>query len=179
MVPMKPLNLFLRGLEVAFATIVMGLVGNILNDLGGHSQSTLNYVMFTVAFALATLLYLIAANASDTFMIHPVILFVVDLLNTIFIFCAAVALPSKLHVPNCNRDSQLLKNTITSNSRSLAKSCREAKASSAFLWFLWFCFLISTILSGINMTGGWMGMPQRAQRRAPRVAQPPPTMSQV
>ncbi|EER25641.1 hypothetical protein D8B26_000037 [Coccidioides posadasii str. Silveira] len=178
MVPMKPLNLFLRALQVAFATIVMGLIGDMLNDYDDHSQSTVNYVMFAVAFSLATLFYLIAANASEMFMIHPVILFLVDLLNTLFIFCAAVALPSKLHVPDCSNDDELRDNSITKQSRSLSKTCREAKASTAFLWFLWFTFLLTTIFSGMTMTGGWMGISRRAHRRSSRVA-PQPTMSQV
>ncbi|EEP81263.1 predicted protein [Uncinocarpus reesii 1704] len=178
MLPMKPLNLFLRLLQVAFATIVMGLIGDMLNDYRSHSQATVNYVMFTVAFALATLFYLIAANSSESLMIHPVILFLVDLLNLLFLFCAAVALPSKLHVPDCSNDRELRENTITRQSRSLRKTCREAKAATAFLWFLWFVFLISTILSGIRMTGGWLGMRRRAHRRSSRVA-PQPTMSQV
>lgn len=80
----------------------MAMVGDMLNSYRDHSQATVNYVMFTSAFALLTLFYLIAAEISDTFEIHPLIRFIVDLLNTLFLFAAAVALPSKLHVPDCD-----------------------------------------------------------------------------
>ncbi|KAI1959816.1 hypothetical protein LOZ58_004180 [Ophidiomyces ophidiicola] len=179
MIPLKPVNLFLRALQVAFATIVMGLIGDMLNDYRGHSQSTVNYVMFAVALALLTLFYLIAANASEKLAIHPVILFIVDALNLLFLFCAAVALPSKLHVPNCSNDLALQQNTITNKSVSPRKACREAKAATAFLWFLLFTFLVTTIISAINMTGGWMGMSGRARRRSSKVAPQPMSQRRV
>lgn len=80
----------------------MAMVGDMLNSYRDHSQATVNYVMFTSAFALATLFYLIASELSEKFEVHPLLRFIIDLLNTLFLFAAAVALPSKLHVPDCD-----------------------------------------------------------------------------
>lgn len=80
----------------------MAIVGNMLNEAIGGNPATVNYVMFTAAFAMLTLFYLIPATFSEKIMFHPIIMLALDVLNTIFFFCAAIALPSKLRVHSCS-----------------------------------------------------------------------------
>ena len=80
----------------------MGLIGNMIDDAYSGSASTVNYCLFVPAFTLLTLFYLIPATFSEKIMLHPSIMFIIDLLNAIFTFCAAIALPSKLHAHSCD-----------------------------------------------------------------------------
>lgn len=82
----------------------MALVGNMISDAFHGSASTVNYILFVSAFSMLTLIYLFAASISESFMVHPALMFLVDLLNTIFIFCGAIALPSKLRVHDCSNE---------------------------------------------------------------------------
>lgn len=87
-----------------FNTIVMALVGNMISETrhGSNSPSTVNYVLFATAFAMLSLLYLFGAAIWDVIFLHPGISLTIDILNVIFLFCAAVALPSKLHAHSCS-----------------------------------------------------------------------------
>lgn len=89
---------------MVWAIIIMALIGNIIAMAGGHSAAVVNYCLFVAAFTMLTWFYLIAATFSEKAAIHPVIVFIVDALNMVLVFCAAVALPSKLHAPNCGSD---------------------------------------------------------------------------
>lgn len=80
----------------------MGLIGNMIDDADSGSASTVNYCLFASAFTLLTLFYLIPATFWETVMMHPVIMFIIDLMNVVFTFCAAIALPSKLHAKSCS-----------------------------------------------------------------------------
>lgn len=94
----------------------MALVGNMINESISGNPSTVNYVMFTAAFGMFTLLYLIPATISEKIMFHPIIMLVLDILNTIFFFCAAIALPSKLRVHSCSDSVCSLPPALTSAS---------------------------------------------------------------
>lgn len=93
----------------------MALVGNMINEAISGNPSAVNYIMFTAAFAMFTLLYLIPATFSEKIMFHPIIMLVLDILNTIFFFCAAIALPAKLRVHSCSNLVWLLPVTMRSN----------------------------------------------------------------
>lgn len=79
----------------------MALVGNMVADAFHGSSSTVNYILFVSAFSMLSLFYLFAAGVSEACLIHPGFMFLVDLLNTIFIFCGAIAMPAKLRVHSC------------------------------------------------------------------------------
>lgn len=80
--------------------LVLALVGNMLSIQSG--PSVINYDMFTAVFAMLSLLYLIPATITDRIAFHWAFPFTLDLLNVLFIFCAAVATPGYLGVPNCS-----------------------------------------------------------------------------
>lgn len=97
----KFIGLSLRALEFAFTIIIMGMIGNIIAMAWSGNPASINYSMFTAAFSLASLFYLIPATWSEDIAGHPIILIVVDLLNMIFFLCAGIALAARLHVHSC------------------------------------------------------------------------------
>ncbi|KLJ07897.1 hypothetical protein EMPG_16625 [Blastomyces silverae] len=151
----------------------MALIGNMISDAYHGSASTVNYILFVSAFSMLTLFYLFAAAISEAYMIHPSVVFLVDLLNTIFIFCGAIALPSKLRVHSCSNEAYTSRNSITRDAPSPEKRCREAQAVSAFLWFLWAAFVASTVISGLGMRGMMVDMrgPRPGRRTRPSMSQ--------
>ncbi|PGH08771.1 hypothetical protein AJ79_05870 [Helicocarpus griseus UAMH5409] len=170
---LRGVNIALRILQTIFAVIIMALIGNMINEAYNESSSTVNYVLFVPAFTLLTMFYLLTATINDSFIVHPAVMFLVDLLNLIFVFCGAVALPSKLRVHDCSNEEYTSTNTITRDGSDLEQRCREAQASTAFLWFLWAAFLASTIISGLAMRGSMVDMrgPRPGRRGHPSMSQ--------
>lgn len=80
----------------------MALIGDMIADSFAGNPSVINYTMFVSAFSMLSLFYLFPASFNPDWAISPIIMIVVDGLNAIFFFCAAVALPSYLHVHSCN-----------------------------------------------------------------------------
>ncbi|OJD10950.1 hypothetical protein AJ78_08172 [Emergomyces pasteurianus Ep9510] len=151
----------------------MALVGNMISDAFHGSSSTVNYILFVSAFSMLTLIYLFAAGISESFIVHPVLLFLVDLLNTIFIFCGAIALPSKLRVHDCSNRAYTSQNSITRGAPNQEQRCREAQATTAFLWFLWATFVASTVISGLGIRGSMVDLrgPRPGRRSRPSMSQ--------
>lgn len=58
--------------------------------------------MFCAVFGMLSLIYLIPATIKEEFAFHPIIMIVLDALNTIFFFCCAVALAAELGVHSCS-----------------------------------------------------------------------------
>ncbi|KAG5287213.1 non-classical export protein, conidia-enriched transcript [Histoplasma ohiense] len=170
---LRSVNLALRVPQFIFTVIIMALVGNMVADAFHGSASTVNYILFVSAFSMLSLFYLFAAGVSEACLIHPGFMFLVDLLNTIFIFCGAIAMPAKLRVHSCRNVMYTVTNSITRGSLRPEKRCREAQAVTAFLWFLWVVFLISTILSGLSMRGTLAEMhgPRPGRRSRPSMSQ--------
>lgn len=80
----------------------MALVGNMIADAFAGNPSTVNYAMYTAAFSMFSLLYLVPASINTDWALHPIIMIVVDVLNAIFFFCAAIALAAKLGCHDCS-----------------------------------------------------------------------------
>lgn len=144
----------------------MALTGNYIASGGGSAM--INFDLFVSIFAMLTLFYLLPASIKDSLAFHPIIPLVLNILNTIFWFIGGVATAAYLNVHSCG-DSVRVPNirrsihTLTSlqdyyNSNDTAggseKKCREAQASTAFLWFGFASFAASTVLSGLAMKGG-------------------------
>jgi hypothetical protein len=80
----------------------MSLIGNIIDDAFSGNPATINYNMFVAVFAMLSLFYLIAISFNEAFMGHGAIPLVLDVLNTLFFFCGAVATAAKLGVHSCS-----------------------------------------------------------------------------
>lgn len=140
------IGLGLRALEFVFTVILLGLVGSL--EANGSNPESVHYSMFTAAFSIFFLLYLIPATWSDSFTGHAIIPIVLDALNVIFTFCAAITLAARTKADSCSNRNFIDFNEIAMGSE---KRCREAQAACAFFWFLWACYvgsLISSIAGG-------------------------------
>ncbi|EEH16983.2 hypothetical protein PABG_07070 [Paracoccidioides brasiliensis Pb03] len=170
---LRMINIALRGVEWFFTIIIMALIGNMIADAFHGSAASVNYILFVSAFSMLTLFYLTAAAISESFMIHPLVVCFVDLLNDIFIFCGAVALSLKLRVRDCSNKAFTSTNSITRGAPDQEKRCREAQAATAFLWFLWAAFIASTVISGLGVRGTMAEMhgPRPGRRGHPSMAQ--------
>ena len=79
----------------------MALTGNIIADAISGNPSTINYTIFVAVFSMLCLFYLFLVAFRESFVIHPILPILLDALNTLFFFAAAVALAAKLGVHSC------------------------------------------------------------------------------
>ncbi|OCT47565.1 putative non-classical export protein [Cladophialophora carrionii] len=100
----RPLNLILRGAQFLFVLIIMSLIGNVIAMATAGNPALINYDMFVAAFAMLSLFYLILIAFNESFTGHPIFPVTIDLLNVIFLFCAAVAMAAELGVHSCSND---------------------------------------------------------------------------
>ncbi|KAK4900790.1 hypothetical protein LTR17_017307 [Elasticomyces elasticus] len=166
MAAMNMVNMAMRGLALLWTVLVMALTGNMVDQWNRGNSGVINYDLFVSIFALLSLIYLIAATAKEAFAFHPIIPLVVDILNCIFWFCGAVATAAKLGAHSCSNRGYLDSNSVTVGS---SKRCREGQATTAFLFFGFFAFLTSTVLSGLATRGGANTRP--GIRRGPAMSQ--------
>jgi hypothetical protein len=168
----------------------MSLIGNMIDDAVSGNPSVVNYAMFVAVFSMLSLIYLILAAWTESAPGHPIIPLTLDVLNTLFFFCGAVALAAKLHVHSCNnkvylnwtitlgqnltiQQDYILHNSITNGAPNRKQRCQEAQASTAFLWFGFACYAASTFFSTIAARGGGVNLRSGGIRRGG------PAMSQV
>lgn len=170
----KAINLGMRGFEFIWSLLVIALVGNMIATSFSGNPSLVNYDMFVGVFGMLTLFYLIPATLKESLQGHPLLMVVLDTLNAIFWFCAAVAMAAELNVHSCSNTDYTTSNKITNGSHDTHGRCREAQATTAFLWFGFAAFVGSAVLSGLqsrgaggmNMRGGAGGI-----RRGPAMSQ--------
>merc|ERR1719359_812416 len=86
------------------------------------------------------LFFLLPASIKEAWAMHPIIWFV-----------GGVATAAYLNVHSCSNADYYNSNNVAGGSE---KKCREAQASTAFLWFGFASFLASTVVTGLNTRGG-------------------------
>ncbi|KAJ5801177.1 uncharacterized protein N7518_003245 [Penicillium psychrosexuale] len=161
---LRGVQLGLRAWEFVFSLLVMALVGNMIAEAFAGNPATVNYSIFTSVFSMFTLFYLVPASFNIDWSGHPLIMIIIDALNCIFFFCAAIALAAKLECHSCTNREYLINNEITNGSHNMTKRCREAQASVAFLWFAWAGYMASVIVSAF-MARSSAGPSRRTSRR--------------
>ncbi|KAJ9611319.1 hypothetical protein H2200_004503 [Cladophialophora chaetospira] len=152
----------------------MSLIGNVIAMAFAGNPSLINYDMFVAAFALLSLIYLLLTAFKESFTGHPIIPVALDLLNVLFIFCAAVATAAELGVHSCSNDHYTLRNHLTNGAHDRSGRCRELQAATAFLWFLFALWVASLAFSLLNARGGGVNLRGPLRRGGGR-----PAMSQV
>lgn len=85
----------------------MALVGNMIAEAFAGNPATVNYSIYTSVFSMFTLFYLIPATFNLDWALHPIIMIIVDALNCVFFFCAAIALAAKLECHSCSNHVSL------------------------------------------------------------------------
>lgn len=128
------------------------------------NPAIINYDMFVAVFSMLSLFYLIPATIKEG-IAHPLIMIGLDVLNTLFYFCGAVATAAYLGARSCGNEAYTTTNFITNGSANTAARCRKATASTTFLFFNFFLFAASAVLSalqgrnsGVNLRGGMGGI---------------------
>jgi len=165
----RVVNIAMRGLQFLWTLLIMALVGNMIATAFSGNPSSVNYTMFVAVFAMLSLFYLIPATVKPGLAV-PIVVLALDVLNTLFFLCAGIALAAFLGVHSCSNDAYLRSNHIVNGSIDAEKRCREAQASTAFLWFGFAAFLVSTVFSimeargaGANLRGGIRRGPAMSQ----------------
>ncbi|KAL4737715.1 marvel domain-containing protein [Aspergillus similis] len=144
---LRGIQLGLRVWQFIWTLLIMALVGNMIAQSFAGNPATINYTMFVAAFSMFTLFYLFPASWNTDWAIHPIILVILDTLNMIFFLTCAIALAARLECHSCSNQEYILNNVITNGSHNPEKRCREAQASTAFLWFAWAGYAASWVLS--------------------------------
>ncbi|TKA76919.1 hypothetical protein B0A55_03105 [Friedmanniomyces simplex] len=160
------INMVMRGLALLWTILVMSLTGNMIQQWNRGNSGVINYDLFVSIFGLLSLLYLLPATIKESLAFHPLLPLVLDVLNCIFWFCGAVATAAKLGVHSCSNQGYLDSNYVAAGS---SKRCHEGQAATAFLFFGFFAFLVSTVLSGLGTRGGADTRP--GIRRGPAMSQ--------
>jgi len=166
----RALNLAMRSFQFLCTLIIMGLIGNMIATSRGGNHSIVNYNMFVSVFSMLSLFYLIPATFFENAAI-PLATIALDALNTLFFLCGAIATAAYLGVHSCSNSSYIRGNPITNNINP-EKRCREAQASTAFLWFGFAAFAASTVFSALQGRGS-------ANLRSGGLRRGGPSMSQV
>lgn len=81
----------------------MALTGNMIADAFAGNPSIINYIIFVSVFAMLSLFYLIGAAIMDGFAI-PLVMVILDALNTLLFLCGGIALAAYLGVHSCGND---------------------------------------------------------------------------
>jgi hypothetical protein len=72
-----------------------------IHDALHGDPSIVNYDMFVAVVSMLSLFYLIPATIKDDLAFHPLIMIALDLLNTLFFLCGALAMAGYLGVHSC------------------------------------------------------------------------------
>jgi len=156
----------LRILNFVFLVIVLGLTASLIATQD-HINPQVNFALFAAVFGLVTSSFYGLIAAFVSFLAWPLILFILDFLNFVFTFAGATALAVAIRTHSCTNESYLKSNAVTQSSTD---RCRKAQATVAFLYFSFFIFLGSLILSAYSLfTGGAFGS---KSRRAPKTGVP-------
>ena len=130
-------NTILRAANFVFLVIALGLTGSLAGTTVTQSNLQVNFGVFASAFGLLT-------SSFYGIFAWPIILATFDLLNTLFTFAAATAIADAIHVHSCSNRDYLDDNRVCQGSKA---RCHKAQASTAFLYFSFFVFLASSVLS--------------------------------
>ncbi|KAJ5306063.1 hypothetical protein PENANT_c024G02247 [Penicillium antarcticum] len=170
---LKGVQLGLRAWEFLWSLLIMALIGNMIADSFSGNPATVNYSIFVSVFSMLSLFYLIPASFNIDWAGHPIIMIVLDALNCVFFFCAAIALAAKLECHSCTNTDYLKSNEITNGSNNMTKRCREAQASVAFLWFGWAGYMASVVVSIFMSRAATVNLRSRtgSRRGGPSMAQ--------
>ncbi|KAL9077221.1 MAG: hypothetical protein Q9161_000487 [Pseudevernia consocians] len=149
-------NMALRGLEVFFAILVLGLSGHLVaSQAYGGAPSSTNYNVFLGIWLLV--IAFIGLAASFVSALGGVVMTALDALSVLFAFAGGVAYAAKLGAHSCHRLSYTSTNVVInggidpagkiSPAVNLANRCREAQADTAFIWFAFAAFCATFALS--------------------------------
>ncbi|RMZ73798.1 non-classical export [Pyrenophora seminiperda CCB06] len=167
---MLALSMGLRAWQLICAVIVTALMGNNIARANAGVHSIINYSLFVGVWWLLTLLYFLPTSLIEKFSI-AIVDVSLDALSVIFGFCAAVALPSYIGAHSCSNPAYTRSNSVLNSSPNTEKNCRQAQATTAFLWFGWAAFVATLLFSIMNGRGSGANLRGGIRRGAPSMSQ--------
>ena len=85
----------------------MAIIGNVIADASHGNPSIVNFSMACAVIAMLSLFYLIPAAFMESLSIGGIVPLALDVLNTVFWFCAAVAFAAELGVHSCSNNVRI------------------------------------------------------------------------
>ena len=167
MIVSKPIDCIVRGTQVVFAVIVVSLVGDIFarsywNQIprGEGNPSEINYSMFVGVWTLVCACYFFPTILWPPALKRPFLYATacLDALNTVFYVGGAIALTAAMDIHSCNNPAYTGGNKITKGAPNERHRCREAQAVTAFLWFNFVMFVVTTVFSVREIILGTTGL---------------------
>jgi hypothetical protein len=152
----KTIDCIVRGTQTVFAVIIVSLVGDIFansywNQIprGEGNPSQINYSMFVGVWTLVSACYFFPTILWPPALKQPFLYVTagLDALNTIFYMGAGIALAAAMNIHSCLNTNYTKGNKITKGSPDKTGRCREAQALTAFLWFNFAVFAVTTVFS--------------------------------
>jgi hypothetical protein len=158
---MERIQLILRAVQLLFIVILTGLVGSLIasdDNARGSATATINFAMFVVVLSWLAALLGLATGFIQRVTLPVLVLLGADALATLFTFIAGVVLAAKLGPVNCSNFGGRHADWLGFGNVNVVKRCREAQASTAFMWFLFATFAAALVLSflGFRRGGGSM-----------------------
>ncbi|KAH7083440.1 marvel domain-containing protein [Paraphoma chrysanthemicola] len=166
----RALSMGLRAWQLICAILVTAFMANNIDRATNGTHSIVNYSLFVGVWWLFTLLYFLPTSFIDKFSI-PIVDVAMDGLSVLFGFCAAVALPAYLGVHRCSNRSYTMSNGVTNSSPNTEQNCRQAQATSAFLWFGWAAFVATLVINIMNGRGSGANLRGGIRRGGPSMSQ--------
>lgn len=166
----RALSMGLRAWQLICAIFVTAFMGNNVARATHGVTSIVNYSLFVGIWWLFTLLYFLPTSLIERFSI-PAVDMALDALSVLFGFCAAVALPAYLGVHSCNNSGYTRSNKVTNSSPNTEQNCRQAQATSAFLWFGWAAFVATLAFSFMSGRGSGANLRGGIRRGGPSMSQ--------
>ncbi|EPS36269.1 hypothetical protein H072_10280 [Dactylellina haptotyla CBS 200.50] len=143
----------IRGGQFFLTILTLALSGALVaQQVVGGSPSQVNFALFTSIFSFLTCFYTLFTVFADSG--HAQILLALDGLNTLFTFAAGTALAAGLGVHSCGNIAYVASNSITNGNPDAVARCHEAQALTAFLWFLFAAYVVSTVFSFLGFRRG-------------------------
>jgi len=134
------LSIIIRGWTFLWTLLALSLVGNAI-AIQLFNNASVNYSMFTAAFAMLVLLVWIGSR----FMALPwAVMCGLDAAAMFFSLIAGIVLAARLHVRSCDNIGYLITNGLVQGSEH---RCRDLQASCAFFWFIFAGFLAAMLIS--------------------------------
>lgn len=160
-------DLTLRGVNFIFIIIGLGLSGSLVAGTpSGAKHSEIEMCLFATVWALITSTIYGGVTFLYSVLTSPLLLWVLDLLNTVFTFAGATALAAALKAHSCSNKAYVEKNGITLGS---SDRCKKSQADVTFIYFSFLIFLLSLINQSINVVqSGALKSSQPTKRPEPR-----------
>jgi len=166
----RALAIGFRAFQLICAVFFSAFMGNNIARATAGTASIINYTIFVGGWWLLTLIYFFPTAFIDKFSI-PVVDIAFDSISVLFGFCAAVALPAYLGVHSCSNHAYTSTNKVTNSSPDTSRNCRQAQATSPFLWFGWAAFVATLIASFMNGRGSGANLRGGIRRGGPAMSQ--------